>query len=118
MEDITVVDHVIHMRRDLAGLAARHAQLGEAPADGIRLPIPEDPLWWLQLVPVDVGSEDSDEPEWQILEVQAGTPLLPERRAVLVTGDAETVLDAVDSQYRRLLLERRNAACGTPVRRP
>ena len=103
------------MRRALPGLVSSGAQLGDNPEDGIRLALPADDQFWLTLRMVD-GSEEGSELRWELAEVMARGEHLPDQVTVLKTGSREGMLAEVDTHYRRLLLERRNAACGTPTR--
>lgn len=104
-----LIERVVEMKRLLAGASAQHARFTDDAADGILLVLAEDPDWWLELVPQPGG-------DWLLSEVgQLGAHLGPHRRE-LSTLAARQAPGAVETEYRRLLLERRNAGCGTPTR--
>lgn len=106
---------IIRMRRALPEPASSAAQFGEDPEEGIRLSVPSDDQYWLTLKVVDDPTTDS-ETHWELAQVMEQGRYLPIRVTVLSTGSQERILAEVDTHYRRLLLERRNAACGTPTR--
>ena len=101
------------MRRALPELAGSRARLGDSPEDGIRLPLPADDQFWLTL---RIVNEAGSETQWELAEVMFRGKHLPNQVTVLRSGAQEQMLAEVDKHYRRLLLERRNAACGTPTR--
>lgn len=133
-----LVDRVIEMRRLLDGAAAEQARLGRDPEEGIRIAIPDHPDWWLQLVPLPTSAqmlskcaefrEESElgPPEaiaadrpldlWEVQEVGQMPPPLSRQIRPLTCAPAAEIPVVVEREYRRLLLERRNAACGTPTR--
>ena len=125
---MTILDPVaelIGMRRALSEVVSSGARLGESPADGIRLTLPTDDQFWLTLRIVDgsmsgdqdvSGQQEKPEPSWELTEVMFRGEHLPSQVTVLSSGPQEQILVDVDSHYRRLLLERRNAACGTPTK--
>lgn len=106
---------VIRMRRALPELVGSAAELGDIPEDGIRLTVPSDDQCWLTLRIAD-SQETTAEVRWELAEVMARGKHLPSQISVLSAGPQEQILAEVDTHYRRLLLERRNAACGTPTR--
>jgi hypothetical protein len=110
MTEEQVVEELIALRRSLPSPASDAAELGRDPAEGMRLGIPGDADWWIQVLPGQHG--------WRVIEVHSPPPPMPPlERALGEAGPgADEVLTLVDAQYRRLLLERRNAACGTPIR--
>ena len=125
---MTILDpaaEVIRMRRALSEVVSSGARLGESPADGIRLTLPTDDQFWLTLRIVDgsisgdqdvSGQQEEPEPSWELTEVMSRGKYLPNEVTVLSSGSQEQILVNVDKHYRRLLLERRNAACGTPTK--
>jgi hypothetical protein len=114
---VTILDpaiEIIAMRRALPELVGSSAQLGDSPDDGIRLVVPGDDQCWLTLRIV-AGTVDSHQIRWELSEWMSRGERLPNQVTVLDTGSQERMLIEVDRHYRRLLLERRNAGCGTPT---
>ena len=103
-----LIDELIELRRALPEPARSSADFTKDET-GLTLSIPNDSLWWLEVVPTGE--------EWQVIEVQQFASPLPSRRSVVATVAAGDLVDAIEREYRRLALERRNAACGTPTRR-
>lgn len=104
------VQTLIELRRALPEPAGSAAVFAESEAEGLLLNIPQDPLWQLQVVP------HGD--RWQIVEIQQRPGPLPDDATVVAEVTDTDLIAAIDQQYRRLLLERRNAGCGTPTRAP
>lgn len=115
MTALDPASEVIRMRRALSEVVSSGARLGESPADGIRLTLPTDDQFWLTLRIAD-SQETTAEVRWELAEVMARGKHLPSQVSVLSAGSQEEILAEIDTHYRRLLLERRNAACGTPTR--
>lgn len=113
MSDPDLATAVIEMRRLLPDLASSVARLGAQPEDGIRLTLPVDNQYWLTLKVV-AGTATESEISWELARVAARGAHLPDQVTVLATGSQEQMLADVDNHYRRLMIERRNAACGTP----
>ncbi|MGV1037989.1 MAG: hypothetical protein ACOYD0_13340 [Candidatus Nanopelagicales bacterium] len=103
-----LVDQLIELRRALPEPTGTAADLTK-DGTGLALTIPNDELFWLEVVPTGDA--------WQVIEVQQSGSLLPTHRTVVATATDDDVAGAVDRQYRRLLIDRRNAACGKPTRR-
>ena len=104
-----MAEELIALRRSLPSPARDCAELGLEPSEGMRLAIPGDADWWIQVLPGPQG--------WRVLEVHRPPPPMPLlEREVGVGMGADEVRGLVDREYRRLVLERRNAACGTPIR--
>lgn len=101
------VDELIELRRGLPEPARTSAGLTK-DATGLAFAIPGDALFWLEVAPVEDG--------WQVTEVFQVNSSTPTQRAVVAAAVGDDVADVVDREYRRLLIERRNAACGTPTR--
>ena len=106
---------VIGMRRALPELTGSGAQLGDTPEDGIRLTLPGDDQFWLTLRMSDEATL-GQQIQWELAEVMSCGKHIPNQVTVLSAGSQEEILAEIDAHYRRLLLERRNAACGTPTR--
>ena len=110
MTEEQLAEDLIALRRSLPTPAYDAAQLGRDPREGMRLSIPGDADWWIQVMPGDPG--------WRVIEVHRPPPPMPrmERELGQAGPGVDGVLNLVDRVYRRLRLERRNAACGTPIR--
>lgn len=104
---LDLVDELIQLRRGLPEPARTSAGLTK-DATGLALAIPGDALFWLEVAPVQDG--------WQVTEVFQVNASTPSQRTVVAEAVGDDVVDIVDREYRRLLIERRNAACGTPTR--
>jgi hypothetical protein len=102
-----VATDLIALLRALPPHLARLAETGADPADGIRLPIPEDPHWRLEIVPTAAA--------WTLHEVWDRPGPLAGQRTVLGSGGTEEIIAGTAHAFSRLQLQRRNAACGTPT---
>ena len=83
------------------------AETGGEAADGLRLPIPEDSSWRLEIVPTDTG--------WVLHEVREFAGPLAGQRTELSSGASDVVIADAAAAFTRLQLQCRNAACGTPT---
>lgn len=102
------VQTLIELRRALPEPAASAAVFADRESEGLLLRIPQDPHWHLQVRPSQNG--------WHIVEIQHRPDPLPDAVTVVAEPTDAELVAAIDQHYRRLLLERRNAACGTPTR--
>ena len=102
------VGRALALRRALPEPAAGAAVFADDPQDGLRLVIPGDESWWLRVRPVPTG--------WMVSEVRVLPAPLPPAERLLGSAPDDAVVTLIAVEYRRLLLERRNAACGTPTR--
>lgn len=100
---------LIGLLRALPPQLASLAQTDEDPAAGVRLPVPEDPLWAVEAVQAGMN--------WVLFEVWDPPGALAGRRTTLATGPADTLVEEIAREFTRLQLRRRNAACGTPTGR-
>ncbi len=105
--DPDAIDELIELRRALPEPARTTANL-TSDGTGLELRVPDHESHWLEASRGDSG--------WDIVEVRQLGSLLPAQRVVVATTTDDDVVGVVDREYRRLLIERRNAACGTPTR--
>jgi hypothetical protein len=102
-----VATDLVVLLRALPSHLATLAETGAEPADGIQVPIPEDPHWRLDIVPTSAG--------WTLYEVWDRPGPLAGQRTVLGSGATEDIIARTARAFSRLQLQRRNAACGTPT---
>ena len=102
-----IAAELIGILRSLPPAIGMAARPGDDPADGLVLAIPEDPSWQVQVLPRGSG--------WSVEEVHLRPGPLGEQRLELGTMSAQDIPDAAAGHFRRLQLQVRNAACGTPI---
>ncbi len=102
-----LTSELISMLRALPPKLAVAAETGSEAEDGLRLCIPEDPDWRLEMLPTATG--------WVLHEVRDWPGPLAGQRTELSSGASEQIIAEATRAFTRLQLQRRNAACGTPT---
>jgi hypothetical protein len=101
-----VAAELIALLRALPQHLAMQADHGPT-ADGLQIPIPEDPNWRLEILPTTSG--------WVLHEVWDPPGPMAGRRTPLGASSTTGIVEEIAREFSRLQLQRRNAACGTPT---
>jgi hypothetical protein len=104
-----LADEIIAIRRALPPAVGMAVRFGDDPAEGLTAAIPEDPAWGIEVQPVAEG--------WRISERHRFGGPLPDEHIALAVTSADEAPGLIADHFRRLQLQVRNAACGTPVPR-
>lgn len=103
-----MADEIIAIRRALPTAVGMAVAFGADPEAGLAAAIPEDPAWQIEAHPVAEG--------WRIGERHRVPGPLPDQCTALAVISTDAAPGVIAEHFRRLQLQVRNAACGTPTR--